>query len=40
MKGQKGQAFILVLLLLAVGALLIVPILDYTTTGLRAQQIS
>ena len=40
MKQQRGQAFILVLILLAVGGLVIVPVLDYTTTGLRSQQIS
>lgn len=40
MKGQKGQVFILVLILLAVGTLVIVPVLDYTTTGLRSQRIA
>jgi len=33
---QKGQAFVLVLIALAVGSLLIVPTLDYVYTGLRA----
>lgn len=40
MKWQKGQAFILVLILLAVGTLLIVPALRFTFTGVRAQRIS
>lgn len=40
MKGQKGQVLILVLILLAVGSLVIVPVIDYTNTGLRSQQIS
>ncbi|GAH60417.1 unnamed protein product, partial [marine sediment metagenome] len=40
MKQQRGQAIILVLILLAVGSLVIVPVLDYTTTALRAQRIS
>lgn len=40
MRGQKGQAIILVLILLAVGSLLIVPLLRYTYTGLRSQRIS
>lgn len=40
MKRQRGQAFILVLILLAVGALVIVPTLRYTFTGLRSQRIS
>ncbi|MBA7712123.1 hypothetical protein ES703_121093 [subsurface metagenome] len=40
MKGQRGQVLILVLILLAVGTLVIVPVLDYITTGLRSQQIS
>lgn len=40
MKGQRGQAFILVLILLAVGALTITPVLNYTSTALRSQRIS
>jgi len=40
MKRQRGQVFILVLILLAVGSLVIVPVVDYTTTALRSQQIS
>lgn len=40
MKQQRGQVLILVLILLAVGTLVIVPVLDYTTTGLRSQRIS
>jgi hypothetical protein len=39
MKRQKGQAFILVLVFLAVGALLIVPALRFTFTSLRSQSI-
>lgn len=40
MKQQRGQVLILVLILLAVGSLLIVPVIDYTTIALRSQQIS
>lgn len=40
MKRQGGQALILVLILLAVGTLLIVPVLRFTFTGLRSQSIS
>lgn len=40
MKRQEGQAFILVLILLAVGALMIVPGLNLTFTGLKSQRIS
>jgi len=40
MKRQRGQALILVLILLAVGSLVIVPVLRYTVTGLRSQSIS
>jgi len=40
MKQQRGQVLILVLILLAVGSLVIVPVIDYTNTGLRSQQIS
>ncbi len=40
MKHQGGQAFILVLILLAFGSLTIVPALNYVTTGLRSQRIS
>jgi len=38
-KRQAGQAFILVLILLAIGALLIVPMLRLTSTGLKGSQI-
>jgi len=38
-KCQRGQAFILVLIFLAVGALLIVPMLEFAFTGLRSQQV-
>ena len=34
-KGEKGQAFILVLILLAVGGLIIAPLLAYMSTGLN-----
>lgn len=37
---EKGQVIILVLILLAVGALLIVPTLQYASTGLKAYQVS
>lgn len=40
MKLQKGQALILVLILLAVGALLIIPVLGFTFTGLHSQRLS
>lgn len=40
MKRQRGQAFILVLILLAVGALMITPVLNYLSTALRSQRIS
>lgn len=39
MRREEGQAFILVLILLAVGALLIVPVLNFTGTGLRAERV-
>jgi len=38
-KGETGQAFILVLILLAIGALLIVPALRLTGTSLKSSQI-
>ncbi len=38
-KGETGQAFILVLILLAIGALLIVPALKLTGTSLKSSQI-
>ena len=38
-KRQAGQALILVLILLAIGALLIVPMLRLTSTGLKGSQI-
>ena len=38
-KGEGGQAFILVLILLAIGALMIVPALRLTATSLRSSQI-
>jgi len=38
-KGEIGQAFILVLILLAIGALLIVPALRLTGTSLKSSQI-
>ncbi len=40
MKRQRGQAIILVLILLAVGSFLIVPNLQYIFTGIRSQSIS
>lgn len=40
MKSQKGQALILVLILLAVGSLTIAPVLKYTFSALRSQQVS
>jgi hypothetical protein len=40
MKGQKGQALLLVLAFLAVGSLLIAPALNYTFSGLRAVDIN
>lgn len=40
MKRQRGQAFILVLILLALGALMISPVLKYTYTALVSQRIS
>lgn len=40
MKKQKGQAIILILIFLAVGALAIVPVMRYTATGLRAQEVT
>lgn len=39
LKRQKGQAFILVLILLAVGALLITPALNLAFTGLKSRMI-
>jgi len=39
-EGQKGQALIFALIFLAVGGLMIVPVLTYTTTGLHSQRIS
>ncbi len=38
-KGQSGQAFILVLILLAIGSLLVVPSLRLTNTELQSSQI-
>ncbi|MBI2288442.1 MAG: hypothetical protein HYU83_05680, partial [Chloroflexi bacterium] len=38
-KGETGQALILVLILLVVGALLIIPALRLTDTGLKSSQI-
>ena len=40
MKRQRGQAIILVLILMAVGSMMIVPTLSYTTTALHSQTIS
>jgi len=40
MKKQRGQALILVLISLAVGALLIIPTLQYVNTGLLETRIS
>ncbi len=40
MKRQKGQAFILVLILLALGTLIAVPTLKLSTTALRSQRIT
>jgi len=40
MKSQRGQALILVLVVLAVGSLMIAPLLSYASTGLRSQRIS
>ena len=37
-KDEKGQAFILVLILLLVGGLIIAPLLDYMSTGLKVGQ--
>jgi len=39
MKRQRGQAFILVLIYMSVGALLITPLLNYAYTALRSQEI-
>ena len=39
MKREGGQAFILVLILLTIGALLIVPTLRLTYTSLKSSQI-
>ena len=39
MRRQKGQAFILVLILLAVGSLLTVPALRLTSTSLKSSQV-
>jgi len=38
-KGQKGQALPIVLILLAIGGLLIVPTLNYASTSLKAHQV-
>ncbi len=40
MKRQRGQAIILVLMLLAVGSLMIIPSLRYTATGFYSQRVS
>jgi len=38
-KGQAGQAFILVLILLAIGAMMVVPVLNLSYTSLKSSQI-
>ncbi len=39
MRKQAGQAFILVLILLAIGATLVIPALKLTDTSLRSSQV-
>ena len=39
MKNQAGQAFILVLILLAVGGIILTPLLYYVSSGLNAEEI-
>lgn len=38
-KGESGQAFIMVLIVLAVGTLLVVPAMNLTTTSLKSSEI-
>lgn len=39
-KGQKGQALPIVLILLVIGGLLVIPTLNYTSTSLKGHQVT